>query len=799
MATCEADTPKRGRGRRLYAAPAAAGAVIAAAVALSAVLARTEVESYRETEANPMALYGMPPRGSEPRYVGSERCSQCHAEEYARWRTSHHTRSVTLPSAETIRADLELDGTHVHEGHTYRFYEKDGAYWISEEAPDGRVETHRVDYVTGFRRIQMFLTRMPDGRIQSLPLFREVDQPDHPDRRQRERGGRWFDYSEMVWRKDKAFLGPDNPDHWTHQGRNWNERCTDCHISRVKRNYRPGTDTYETEWLELTIGCEACHGPGSVHVERWTNMEGIPEGRDFVDLRGLDARRSVEACAECHAEKDEIFGSGFLPGGNFHDYFLVRLMDDDIRVYPDGRYKELNYNYMPLAQSPCYTRGGLSCVYCHDPHGSPFPVDLRYPRRDDRFCTDCHPRIADDIEAHTFHDPRSEGSRCLSCHCMWLTIENGHGVILDHTISIPSPRNTLRHGIPNACTACHEKEGAAWALRWMRQWYGDRRYRIEEVADAFAAARNAEPEGLEPMVRMVEDTDENLIYRASAAKLLARYPSPEAKEALLRGLGDRETLVRVCSILGLAGQDPGGVLPLLRGAMDRDGSLAVRKTAATCLIALGDRQSMARCRAEMLGLEQTTPTITRIYNLVGHTHYVEGDEEEARAWYDRVLAIYPWDRGAFDMLARMAVQKAAAFYDRKAYDEALEALAPLDAHPLVSPSAELWRGYAFLGRNDLPAAEEAFARGARARPDDVHLQRGLGSVLRALGRWAELREAADACLRLDPDWLPALLWRAEARYALGDAAGAAGDARELLRRAPGHRAAGDLLARILGR
>jgi predicted CXXCH cytochrome family protein len=744
------------------------------------VVARTEIETFRETTPNPKHVYRLPPPGGEAQYVGSQRCRTCHAREYAKWLTSNHTRSVTLPSAKTIRADLEVDGTYTHEGRDYTMFEKEGAYFLKEVGPEGRTEVNRIDYVTGFRRIQMFLTRLPDGRIQSLPIFREVDQPKHPDRVQRERGGRWFDYSEMVWRKNKTFFGREDANHWSHQGRNWNERCTDCHISRVRRGFDGASNTYDTGWLELTVGCEACHGPGSVHVERWTNMEGIPVGRDFVDLRGLSTRKSVEACAECHAEKDEIFGTGFLPGGNFFDYFLPRLIDDELRVYPDGRYKELNYNYMPLAQSRCYTEGGLSCVYCHDPHGSDHPVDLRHPRRDDRFCTDCHPRIRDNLKAHTFHDPRSEGSRCLSCHCPWLTIENGHGVILDHSISIPSPRNTIRHGIPNACTDCHAREGPQWALGWMRQWYGDRRYRIEEIADIVAAARKGSDDALPDLVRMLEDPAENLIYRATAAKYLARYPKPRAREALMRGLGDKETLVRVCSILGLLGHDPKGVRPTLRAAMARDASLAVRKTAAMYLVSKGDPESMPRARAEIMGLEQITPNITRIYTFAGHSHYVQGDLTKADLWYRKVLEIFPWDRGAFDMLARMAASEAAALYGEKKYALALKAIAALDAYPLVSPGAELWRGYCLMAEGEVEAAAAAFERGAGARGEDYNLLWGWAQTLGRLQKWEELTRVLDRCLAERPASREARLWRARIHLAAGERKKAEKDVMALL-------------------
>ncbi len=758
---------------------------MAAALAAGLILLKKNVADLRETAPGTAVPYEAPYEFGEASYVGSEKCSSCHRREYEKWRKSNHTRSVTLPSPATIRADLDVDASYSFGGSRFTFIQREGGYCLREEKPGGAIEEHSIDLVTGYRRIQMFLTRFPDGRYQSLPAFREVDQPNHPDKAQRERGGRWFDYSEMVWRKTRQVLGPEDPGYWKYQGRNWNERCTDCHVSRAARGYDPAANRYDTKWLELAIGCEACHGPGSIHVRRWTGMEGIPSGRDFPDLKSLSTRKSVEACAECHSEKDEIWGTGFLPGGEYADFYLPRLMEDDIRVHPDGRYKELNYEYFLLAQSRCHTEGRLTCVYCHDPHGSDNPADLKYPRRDDRFCTDCHSDLKDDPAAHTFHPARSEGSRCLGCHAMWTTIENGHGVIIDHTFSIPSPRNTIRYGIPNACNACHADKTAEWSLGWMREWYGDRRYRIDEIADIFAPARAGDASAVRDLARLVEVPEsEALVYRASAAKLLGRFPGARAKEALLKGLGDPETMVRVCSVFGLMGQSPEGVVEWMRRAMDSDRSLGVRKAAAYYLVNKGDRPAMERCRAEILGLVQTTPNVTNVLTWAGHSFYVEGNLPEAKATYMKVLDVFPFDRGAFDMLANIAATEASSRFNSGDPQGALAAIGPLDRYPPVSPLAELWRGHALLRLGKAGDAAGAFRRGLGQAPGDLNLGIGLVSALWGGGDMKGVIEAAGGILAVSPAHRAARLFRARAYEALSMWPEAAADAAELLKADP---------------
>ena len=46
----------------------------------------------------------------------------------------------------------------------------------------------------------------------------------------------------------------------------WNASCAECHSTDVRKGYRADADAYETTWSEVSVGCEACHGPGSRHL-----------------------------------------------------------------------------------------------------------------------------------------------------------------------------------------------------------------------------------------------------------------------------------------------------------------------------------------------------------------------------------------------------------------------------------------------------------------------------------------------------------------------------------------------------
>ena len=42
--------------------------------------------------------------------------------------------------------------------------------------------------------------------------------------------------------------------------------CASCHSTGLRKNYELADDSYDTEFFEINVSCEACHGPGSRHV-----------------------------------------------------------------------------------------------------------------------------------------------------------------------------------------------------------------------------------------------------------------------------------------------------------------------------------------------------------------------------------------------------------------------------------------------------------------------------------------------------------------------------------------------------
>jgi predicted CXXCH cytochrome family protein len=562
-------------------------------------------------------------------WTGSETCAGCHEREAREWRTSTHSRSVRAFSEEAVGRPFD--------GEVFATRDLDhrlgpGAE-MTCEAPDGSEERFPVDFVVGSRRIQMYLTRFGDGRLQVLPVFLEVPRQ------------RWFDYADLIFGGPaRAEIAPDSPNAWTSYARNFNSRCGRCHTTNFTIGYDPDAGTYASSWSEPAVGCEACHGPGGDHVAKWRRLDAGPD--PILNAGRMGVERSNQACGYCHTESTMV-EPGFRAGADLFAAVDVHGLEDDVRVHPDGRARELIHNLVPLMGSRC---GPLACTDCHDAHGHERPGDLLTRLDEDTLCLPCHQGIAVRLTEHTHHPARSSGSRCIACHLPRLVIEAGHGSVFDHSISIPSVRNTERFGIPNACASCHVDRPPGWEAESFARWYPGAEERNHRVALArtVAAARAGLPEAREPLLGMLEDG--NPVLRAAAAWLLTGY------DADLRPLlSDPHPLVRRAAVKGVAARDPGALVPLLD-----DANAVLRRAAA---MALSESYAYVRPRPELrerilAALEEFVrfrPDHDRLHFEVAALHEMAGRAEQALRSYERYLRLRPWDERTAAHAGRLRV------------------------------------------------------------------------------------------------------------------------------------------------
>jgi predicted CXXCH cytochrome family protein len=468
------------------------------------------------------------PEGKTPQYVGRQSCVVCHASQAEKWAGSDHDRAMDLATPEFVLGDFD-NKQLVHHGTTSKMYRRGDKSFVETEGPHGKLTEFHVKYVIGVRPLQQYLAELDGGRMQVLPVTWDTEQH------------RWF------FANPDAPYGPDDPLHWTGSAQNWNHMCADCHTTNYAKNYDPNTDTHHHSFSEMDVSCEACHGPGSIHVELARAKSLFWDRRYGLGLAKLQERNTqLESCAPCHSRRRRIYPE-FKPGDRFLDHYSLSLLDEHL-YHADGQIDDEVYEYGSFLQSLMY-RKRVRCTDCHDPHTT------RVKFAGNRLCTQCHQAGKYDGQLHHRHKPESKGSLCVECH---MPVKNYMVVDprRDHSLRIPRPDLTVSIGTPNACNHCHAKEHETpqWAAQKIAEWYGPKRRDDPHYGEIIAAARQGKPNAREQLARLANSATTNAIVRATAVSLLAtRYPIEESRDAIQRALGDRDELVRAAAVQAFGG------------------------------------------------------------------------------------------------------------------------------------------------------------------------------------------------------------------------------------------------------
>ncbi len=489
-------------------------------------------------------------------YVGRGACAGCHQREHELWAGSHHDLAIQVAIEETVLGDFD-DASFTHFGTTSTFFKRDGKYSVRTDGPDGELRDYEITYTFGVYPLQQYLIAFPGGRYQALGVSW--------DARPRDEGGqRWFHLY-----PDEP-VPHDDPLHWTGPNQNWNYMCAACHSTNLRENYNQESDGYETSWSEIDVSCEACHGPGSLHLE-WAEGEG--DGRPYEEAKGLrvqlagsgdaiwsldestgTARRSsprqsnaqIETCAPCHSRRS-VVSDDYTHGDPLFDHYRPALLDEAL-YYADGQILEEVYVFASFIQSKMY-RAGVTCSDCHEPHS------LNVYASDNSLCARCHLPARFDAPSHHHHETGSSGAACVECHMPatdYMVVDPRR----DHSMRVPRPDLSVELGVPNACNACHTDRSSEWAASAVRDWFGDEATGGPHFGRALQAGWTGSPGAPQALERLANDVSQPGIARASALSLLGGYMSPGAVQAVRRALGDEDPLVRMGALNALEGLEP---------------------------------------------------------------------------------------------------------------------------------------------------------------------------------------------------------------------------------------------------
>ena len=579
--------------------------------------------------------------------IGSASCAQCHPREHAEWQTSQHAAAMQDASDKTVLG--RFDGsTFSHDGVTSTFYEKDNKFWVRTGGPDGNLADFEVRYTFGVSPLQQYLIKMPKGRLQALGIAW--------DARPKEAGGqRWFPLY-----PDRK-LAPGDPLHWTGIDQNWNYQCAFCHSTNLKKNYDDASGVFHTSWSEISVGCEACHGPASHHVA-WAAKTGDCQrfdgpGKGFAvsldERKGVEwattpsgtsarsqprnASKEIEVCAACHARRQQ-FSDDLTGIHTFLDAFRPALLEPGL-YHADGQQHDEVYNYASFLESRMYA-AGVTCSDCHNPH----TLKLRAPGN--AVCAQCHAPATFDTVAHHHHPAGSKGAECAACHMpttAYMVVDPRH----DHSIRIPRPDRTYFLGTPNACNQCHSDKSPSWASEAIKSWYPSPKLGYQTFAEAFDLADRAAPGAQPALIKIVEDSSQPAIARASAITRLGRFPSAKSLAAIAQALKDADPSVRMAAVAALAEADPRVRLALLPPLL-ADEVRAVRMDAARSLagateqgLKIEDRKRFATALDEYVAGQRFNAERPEAQLNLANLYLARGQVGEAEAGLLKAIEIDP--------------------------------------------------------------------------------------------------------------------------------------------------------------
>lgn len=321
-------------------------------------------------------------------------------------------------------------------------------------------------------------------------------------------------------------------------GGNYSATCVGCHstgirkvgptvsgevsfegfIAVLSRPDDPGIFDYDGDGFNdlMNIGCESCHGPGSVHVAAGGDPQYI------INPENLPVTAQVDICGRCHSQShsvpngtfdwpyDDANGVDWTPVDAVAGVPLGDFLTDASVRWPDGKHGLITRPYNDYLESPkpTFPFAPVSCTDCHDPHREVqrhqirdhvvedgIRIDTRV--EDNTLCLACHAGFGDFEEltkqtiadigepanrdavvrvvtAHSNHPYGAERSmglgRCVECH-MPVTFGGYRPTLTgrSHTFEAISPHKTLEFqdqgGMPNSCAqSCHNQKVNSFRL-----------------------------------------------------------------------------------------------------------------------------------------------------------------------------------------------------------------------------------------------------------------------------------------------------------------------------------------------
>lgn len=230
------------------------------------------------------------------------------------------------------------------------------------------------------------------------------------------------------------------------------ETCQTCHeeiFTAFQKNPHRRVETDKKRGWE-SRACESCHGPGAKHAES-------ASAQDILNPAKLAPAKADQGCLKCHLNQPAQ--SGRLQGG--HARNQVACVGCHSIHQGAEKLRPRDQAGINRQCAGCHTavwaefqrpykhrlpEGAMSCVDCHNPHGSLLPRSVRPVSANEPGCFKCH---GDRFGPFTYEHPPVRLEGCWACH-------EPHGSANPRLLTRPEQRLL--------CLECHANIGVARTL-----------------------------------------------------------------------------------------------------------------------------------------------------------------------------------------------------------------------------------------------------------------------------------------------------------------------------------------------
>jgi len=220
-------------------------------------------------------------------------------------------------------------------------------------------------------------------------------------------------------------------------------------------------------FVEVGIGCEACHGGGREHVDDPRRVPTFAPRAPFLNVHATTGPPPTEAewqnrtCARCH----QVLFSRY-----------ARTWEGGLRRRPS----EAGGSHITSGEARDFLLGGcaraMSCATCHDPHREDAREKLAAlaTPAGNGVCTTCHRELGTPaaLQSHAHHDPAGAGGSCVACHMPRKNMGLGYALTRYHRIGSPTDPARVEGDRPLECALCHGDKTVGALLDDMARLWG---------------------------------------------------------------------------------------------------------------------------------------------------------------------------------------------------------------------------------------------------------------------------------------------------------------------------------------